>query len=110
MAADVTNRVWSPEESPERQEVANARVAPGLRVLRQGSAAIGQRRDDLLVRVHVLSRLRRQPARWTLPQLRRQLHAPPGPAGVEAREKSTIDAARLQATGLRPRGTIDLGH
>jgi hypothetical protein len=77
-------------------------------MLQQGFAAVGHRRDDLLVRVHVLSRLRGQPARRTLPELRRQLRRAPDSPAVEARQQSSIDGARVQAGGLQYARDLEL--
>ena len=41
-------------------------------------------RPDLLLRVHVLRRLRRDPAAERVPELRRRVRAAPGPAGDRA--------------------------
>ena len=72
-------------------------------MLQQGFTAGGNRRDDLHVRVHVLSRLRRKQARRTLPQLRRQSRIASVSSAFEAGEQSGLDGACVQAGGLRPR-------
>src|SRR5262249_4120528 len=80
----------------------NARTSSGLRMLRQGSAAIGRRRDDLCLRVHLLPRLRRDPSQRRLPQLRRQFRTAAGAALGKACEGSAVDPAYLQSGRLRP--------
>ena len=61
-------------------------------------------RDDLHVRMHVLPRLRRHPARRAVPELRRQFRPASDPAGREAGEVPALDPARVQARGLRAGG------
>jgi hypothetical protein len=53
------------------------------------AAGGGDRRRDLLVRVHVLPRLRGQQAGRALPELRQQPGATADPAGFQAREQPT---------------------
>jgi hypothetical protein len=79
-----------------------------LRMLRQGFAAGGDGRRDLLVRVHVLPGLRGHEARGTLPELRRQSGATPDPASRKARKQPAVNAARFQAARLRGSRTPDL--
>src|SRR5262249_25877387 len=54
-------------------------IAPELRILRQGPAAISDRRAHLLLRMHLLCRLRGDKTRQRLPELRRRLCATPDP-------------------------------
>jgi hypothetical protein len=76
-------------------------------MLRQGFAAGGDRRGDLLVRMHVLPRLCGQQARRALPELRRQFRATTDPAGFKAREQPAVEAAGVQAGRLRASRTVD---
>jgi hypothetical protein len=78
-----------------------------LRMLQQGFAAGGDRRGDLLVRMHLLPGLRRHQARRPLPQLRRQSCRASNSACGQAYEISRLDRARVQAAGMRPRGLTD---
>jgi len=54
-------------------------------MLQQGIGACRHRCNDLLIRMHVLPRMRRKPARWALPKLLWQSCATPNPARVKAR-------------------------
>src|SRR6185312_3659280 len=72
----------------------HACVAAQLRMLRQRSAARRRGRGDLHVRVHVLSRLRRSPARRRVPELRRQSGGAPAAPGDDAGEISRIGRTR----------------
>src|SRR5689334_15460455 len=78
----------------------HAATAPRLRMLRPRPAARRGRRDDLLVRVHLLPRLRDDPARRPLPQLRRRTRRPAAAAGGQARAISGLDRAGVQTGGL----------
>src|SRR5947208_4915136 len=71
-------------------------------MLRQGFAAIGKRRDDLHFRMHLLSRLRRQPPQRGVPQLRRQFRAATAAAGGKTSQQSAVDPAYFQSRRLRP--------
>src|SRR5947208_16532516 len=66
-------------------------------MLRPGFAARLARRPDLLLRVHVLPRLRRRSARRALSQLHRRTGATADPAERPAAAPSGIDAPDLQA-------------
>jgi hypothetical protein len=70
-------------------------------MLRQGFAAVGRQRDDLHLRVHVLSRLRRKPSQRRVPQLRGQFCVAPGAAAARACEQPAVDATRFQPGQLR---------
>src|SRR5581483_52368 len=56
-----------------------AAAATELRILRQGSAAVGDRCADLLLRMHVLRGLRGKQAIQRLPELRRRFRAAADP-------------------------------
>src|SRR5688572_3516323 len=62
-------------------------------------APIG-RGDDLLVRMHVLPKLRGRRAQGPLPELRRRAGGAPAPAGRQARQIPGFDGARSQTGGL----------
>ena len=57
-------------------------------------------------RMHILPRLRRGRARRAMPQLRRRVGAPAGPAGGAAAPPSRRDQADLQAGRMRPGMTM----
>jgi hypothetical protein len=81
--------------------VGDARIAAQLRMLRQGSAAVRGRRDDLHVRMHFLPRLCGDEARWGLPQLWRKLYAAADTASGKTHEESPFNPAHFQSEGLR---------
>ena len=91
------------EVGPTGRTTHRAGAQTQLRMLRPGSAAGFTGRVDLLVRMHLLCGVRRQPAsRRAVPELRRRAGAPAGAAGREARQQSGIDGTRSQATqGVR---------
>src|SRR5437764_15028568 len=70
-------------------------------MLRPRSAAGVTRRDAVIVRVHVLQKVRRWVAEGPLPELRRRVAAPPEPAGRQACEISGVDGAQGETAGLR---------
>src|SRR5216683_5445007 len=69
-------------------------------MLRSRSAAGRGGRAHLLLRVHLLPRVRRDRAPRPLPQLRRRAGAPAPPARGQAREVPALDGPRAQARGL----------
>ena len=95
-----------------------ARTAAELRILRSGPAAGFTRRADLLVRVHVLRRLRRGAASERLSQLRRRLRASADQAragmasrivagqaaGVDEAARTVVQPRRDRALRSRSRG------
>ena len=74
-------------------------------MLRPRPAARLGRGADLLVRMHVLPRLRRGRARRALPELRRRTGAAADPAGRPAAAPSGLDPAGRQGGGLRARAS-----
>jgi hypothetical protein len=76
-------------------------------MLRQGSAAVRGRRDDLHVRMHVLPGLCGDDARRGLPQLWRKLCAAAGTARGKTHEESPFNPAHFQSGGLRSDAPID---
>jgi NAD(P)H-dependent FMN reductase len=98
---------WSVARSPasHRWCKPDAGDAPRLRTLRRGPARERGRRLHLLVRVHLLRRLRRC-ARRALPQLRRRAPRPPHPhrQGAEAAprgDRAAVPELRLSYTPPR---------
>src|SRR6202022_877976 len=75
-------------------------------MLRSGFAARLARRPDLLVRVHVLPRVRRRSARPSLSQLHRRTGAPADTAERPAAAPSGVDAPHLQAGRMCPDVTL----
>src|SRR5580704_3006924 len=75
-------------------------------MLRSGFAARLARRPDLLVRVHVLPRVRRRSARRSLSQLHRRTGAPADTAERPAAAPSGVDAPHLQAGRMCPDVTL----
>jgi hypothetical protein len=77
-------------------------------MLRQGSTAFRNRRDDMYVRVHLLPRLCGEKAWRRLSKLWWKPHAAADPAGGKAQGKSSINPAHFQTEGLRPNWTDKL--
>ena len=78
----------------------NAATPPQLRMLQQGLATRVARRDDLLVRVHVLRVMCNDRAAWEMPELWRRICAAAGSSGGGACPISGLDGTGLQARGL----------
>src|SRR4029079_17058433 len=78
-------------------------------MLRQGPAERRAGCADLYVRVHLLCRLRRNPARWPLPELWRRTGAPTDTSGQDAGQVPGVDQTGaqeprcLRASGLTGR-------
>src|ERR1700731_2984257 len=75
-------------------------------MLRSGFAARLARRPDLLLRVHVLPRVRRRSARRSLSQLHRRTGAPADTAERPAAAPSGVDAPHLSAGRMCPDVTL----
>src|SRR5215471_9611580 len=78
-------------------------------MLRQGSAAGLDGGADLLLRVHLLPRLRRGRARRALSELRRRTRASADPPGRPAGAPSRLDQAHRQSRRLPGGVSVALG-
>src|SRR5579862_230807 len=77
-------------------------------MLQQGSAARCDRRDDLHLRMHLLSRMRRDAAGWALSELRWKFRLAADSSARGAREVSALERASLQARWMRLGAIVEL--
>src|SRR2546428_5826707 len=98
-----------PKRARKRND--DAAAATELRMLQPRPAARLGRSADLLVRMHLLPRLRPGHPEWTLPELRRRAGGAAAAPGRPAGEVSCFDAedlqtGRMQAGGMKSAGRM----